>query len=280
MVQSVKTVAEVDPTCKYHYEPPFLIVSSVVEDIGLVGWNNKRWTHQDKTRREPAPRPHASGWMQAFDPHSRMYYFYNESLSITAWEEPDEQFEADATVDYYVKMGLAPPWTRSNDQSSSKKISGSVLHPRGQVVSSEPVPEPSCSIPESTAGHQTQPETDADVPFAASESPLVPASVKFSPKKKGDLQPSVERYWILRYSLFSRWSSGVCLNETSLFSVTPEVISKHHACILNGGGSVLDAFCGCGGNTIAFGHRFDKVCSAPHSIYQCQLHSLVHSYPC
>ena len=263
MVQSVKTAADVDPVCKYHFEPPFLITSHIVKDIGLVGWNNKRWTHQDKTRREPAPRPHPSGWMQAFDPDRKMYYFYNEGLGTTTWEEPDEQFEADATVNYYVKLGLAQPWTRSKEQSASKTTSKTVLCSSEQAVTPEPVPEPSCSIPETTSQPPTQPETDADVPFAADNSALVPASVKFSPAKKGDLEPNVERYWILRYSLFSRWSSGVCLNETSLFSVTPEVIAKHHACMLKGGGSVLDAFCGCGGNTIAFAQHFDKVCSAP-----------------
>lgn len=276
MVQPVHTVADVDPACKYHLEPPFLIVSHAVEDIGLVGWQNKRWTHQDKARREqPAPRAHAStGWMQAYDPDRSMYYFYKTSLSITTWEEPDEQFEADETVKYYVRLGIAPPWNQSNELSESKKKSGVTLRSHEHVVSSgEPVQQLcSESTQAAAACHQPQPVSDTPVlDSTAQSSTLVPASVRFSPAKKGELQPNVERYWITRYSLFSRWSSGVCLDETSLFSVTPEVIAKHHARMLKGGGSVLDAFCGCGGNTIALAQQFDTVRSPPCSACQCSV---------
>jgi hypothetical protein len=250
----VETAEEVDRACKYHYEHPFLIVSHVVEDIGLVGWNNKRWTHQDKVRRDPnhapASRTQASGWKQAFDPDHSKYYFYNTTLGITTWEEPGEKFDADDTVAYYVQLGIAPPWKRSIEQRSSNN-SACQSHEAVQQVDFVPVSAAACVQPDCAIADQC--------------SDFVPASEKFAPTKKGELEPNVERYWILRYSLFSRWSSGVYLDETSLFSVTPEVIAKHHARMLKGGSSVLDAFCGCGGNTIALAQCFEKVRSAPSS---------------
>jgi hypothetical protein len=82
------------------------------------------------------------------------------------------------------------------------------------------------------------------------KAPQPPPAEWFAPVRKGELPPPVERYWVARYSLFSRWSEGVCLNEKSLFSVTPEILAQHHAHMFRGAGVVLDAFCGCGGNAI------------------------------
>ncbi|XP_036345976.1 trimethylguanosine synthase [Rhagoletis pomonella] len=59
------------------------------------------------------------------------------------------------------------------------------------------------------------------------------------------------KYWRKRFSLFSRYDDGIRLDCESWFSVTPEKIAVHLAdrlsCDL-----IVDAFCGCGGNSIQF----------------------------
>jgi hypothetical protein len=278
---SVSTVQDVDPACKYHFEPPFLILHHIAEDIGLVGWNDRRWKHQDKVKRRQAPRAgHATDWRQAFDPDKGQYYFYNHTLNISTWEAPTEGFVPDDTVAYYVKAGTAQPW-----EAGATARAPVTPKPSAQIsqhdASSQSARENICAIDgvaevagpahrqaltavrdpgqAAMAQEPSQAKTAQQEPLQVACAAFMPACVRFSPKKKGDLQPEVERYWITRYSLFSRWNNGVCLNESSLFSVTPEVIAKHHARMLRGAASVLDAFCGCGGNTIQLAACLDKV---------------------
>lgn len=251
----VATVQEMVPEGDHEYYAPFLIVDHRVRDIGLVGWANNRWTHQDKAQRcKPVSSAAASGkitaapanqtaWKQAFDPDSCKYYFYNSFEGVTSWEAPSEPFTADETVEYYVRLGIAQPWLHASSRRGEQPIECIHTTPQG-----------SASTISDALGHSNIPQVETD-----KVAPLSPAHVRFSPCKKGDLPKDVERYWVLRYSLFSRWSHGVVLNEKSLFSVTPEVIAKHHAAMLRGGASVLDAFCGCGGNTIQFAATFEKV---------------------
>lgn len=67
----------------------------------------------------------------------------------------------------------------------------------------------------------------------------------------------VVKYWNQRRRLFSRFDQGIELDREGWFSVTPEQIADHVAARvaeLARGRSIvlLDAFCGCGGNAIAF----------------------------
>ena len=84
-------------------------------------------------------------------------------------------------------------------------------------------------------------------------------------QKKGNVSGGVmkplsarERYWHRRYSLFSLFDLGIQMDEESFYSVTPEVLAKHHAarCARK---VVLDACCGVGGNTIQFALVCEKV---------------------
>ena len=64
--------------------------------------------------------------------------------------------------------------------------------------------------------------------------------------------------WSQRRRLFSKFDLGIELDKESWYSVTPEAIANHHAAKLVSGkerGIVLDPFCGCGGNVIAFAAR-------------------------
>jgi trimethylguanosine synthase len=69
--------------------------------------------------------------------------------------------------------------------------------------------------------------------------------------------PKLDKYWNQRRRLFSRFDQGVQLDEEGWYSVTPEQIADHVASRLvdlcqGSNIVVLDAFCGCGGNAIAF----------------------------
>ena len=41
--------------------------------------------------------------------------------------------------------------------------------------------------------------------------------------------PSLARYWLQRYRLFSRYDEGIQLDLDGWFSATPEKIAIHHA---------------------------------------------------
>lgn len=85
-----------------------------------------------------------------------------------------------------------------------------------------------------------------------------------------------DKYWAQRRRLFSRFDRGIQLDAQGWYSVTPECIADHVATRVaelatthviphesEEGIVILDAFCGCGGNSIAFGkipsHTISKV---------------------
>lgn len=84
-----------------------------------------------------------------------------------------------------------------------------------------------------------------------------------------------DKYWAQRRRLFSRFDQGIKLDSEGWYSVTPEIIADHCAHRVaemsaamkkqhhDEGIVILDAFCGCGGNSIAFGkipsHLISKV---------------------
>lgn len=71
------------------------------------------------------------------------------------------------------------------------------------------------------------------------------------------------KYWQQRYNLFSRFNDGILMDDESWWSVTPENIAKHiaervHKSIGDGYTTVIDGFCGVGGNLIQF------ACQSPY----------------
>lgn len=67
-----------------------------------------------------------------------------------------------------------------------------------------------------------------------------------------------DKFWSQRRRLFTKFDNGIQLDRESWFSVTPEAIATHIANHLVGSKEaqiVLDPFCGCGGNAIAFALR-------------------------
>ncbi|WZZ71693.1 hypothetical protein YC2023_083063 [Brassica napus] len=63
--------------------------------------------------------------------------------------------------------------------------------------------------------------------------------------------PKINRYWIQRYDLFSRYDEGIQIDEEGWYSVTHEEIAIKHAERCRGK-VVIDCFAGVGGNTIQF----------------------------
>ena len=68
-----------------------------------------------------------------------------------------------------------------------------------------------------------------------------------------------DKYWAQRRRLFWKFDMGIQLDAEGWYSVTPEVIANHVAQRVaslasptQSGMIILDAFCGCGGNAIAF----------------------------
>lgn len=64
-----------------------------------------------------------------------------------------------------------------------------------------------------------------------------------------------DKYWSQRHRFFTRFDKGIRLDKESWYSVTPEAIANHIARHILGSRKkvvVLDPFCGCGGNAIAF----------------------------
>jgi len=66
-----------------------------------------------------------------------------------------------------------------------------------------------------------------------------------------------QNYWRQRHQIFSRYDEGVWMTDESWYSVTPECIATKIAIdmaegVPDGRSIMVDAFCGAGGNTIAF----------------------------
>ncbi|KZV66461.1 S-adenosyl-L-methionine-dependent methyltransferase [Peniophora sp. CONT] len=75
---------------------------------------------------------------------------------------------------------------------------------------------------------------------------------------ESDVPDHLRKYFAQRTRLFSRYDEGCLLDEEGWYSVTPEAIADQIAerCRC---GTVLDAFCGVGGNAIAFAKTCERV---------------------
>lgn len=71
------------------------------------------------------------------------------------------------------------------------------------------------------------------------------------------LPGNMVKYWKYRTSLFSRFHEGILMDKESWFSVTPEAVAYRLAveCATD---TILDAFCGAGGNAIQFAFTCDN----------------------
>ncbi|KAK9452126.1 RNA cap guanine-N2 methyltransferase-domain-containing protein [Limtongia smithiae] len=71
--------------------------------------------------------------------------------------------------------------------------------------------------------------------------------------QSGKFPQHLIKYWYQRKFLFSRFNEGIWMNEESWFSVTPEALAKsiaEHISRTAAPSTIIDGFCGAGGNTI------------------------------
>lgn len=82
--------------------------------------------------------------------------------------------------------------------------------------------------------------------------------VRYRPSPFG---PAYQNAWNHRYELFDRFDNGIETDAVGLYSVTPRAVARRIATPF-AGQSVVDAFCGIGGNAIAFA----EVCPVVYAI--------------
>ncbi|XP_057814107.2 uncharacterized protein LOC131028011 isoform X1 [Cryptomeria japonica] len=85
-----------------------------------------------------------------------------------------------------------------------------------------------------------------------------PSKKLLLPGRVEEMSTTIIKYWCQRYQLFSRFDEGIQLDEEGWFSVTPEVIAKHHAARC-GTDTIIDCFTGVGGNAIQFAQKSHHV---------------------
>ena len=83
-------------------------------------------------------------------------------------------------------------------------------------------------------------------------------NMKIKRKQFSEFSKENKKYWHSRHMLFSKFDCGIQLDQESWFSVTPELLARHIATRLKCR-TVIDAFCGAGGNAIQFAMVCDKV---------------------
>lgn len=69
-------------------------------------------------------------------------------------------------------------------------------------------------------------------------------------KKDINFNSPLDRYWDKRYFLFEKFDEGIKLDEESWYSVTPEAVAYYVSAKVNVKGTIVDAFCGAGGDAI------------------------------
>ncbi|CAL5046482.1 unnamed protein product [Urochloa decumbens] len=75
------------------------------------------------------------------------------------------------------------------------------------------------------------------------------------PARDPDAAVAAGKYWAHRHSLFSLYDRGVRMDAEGWYSATPESIAASQAARAAPGDLVVDAFAGCGGNSIQFAAR-------------------------
>lgn len=220
-------------------------------------------------------------WHQAMDPETGLPYYYCVALNISQWEPP---------ACGYVPLPLLPhvnmPLPFSGKQFSLNEMHRTIDEkdedPESRTALEQQTPylvtQRMCTtglLPEMPlrpiATHTRFLEDGtAEISSEAKEALVLPVYEDLermeqiessfydtsSKQLSNKVPPRLFKYWLQRYSLFSRYDQGIAMDYDSWFSVTPEVIAWHQAkrarrcfdqsCV------VVDAFAGAGGNAIQF----------------------------
>lgn len=74
-----------------------------------------------------------------------------------------------------------------------------------------------------------------------------------------EFNSEIDRYWDKRYFLFERFDQGIKLDEQSWYSVTPQAVADYISSKVNVKSTILDAFCGAGGDALKLAMVCDRV---------------------
>ncbi|PKU69134.1 trimethylguanosine synthase [Dendrobium catenatum] len=206
------------------------------------------------------------GWRVIWDPFYKSNYFVNVKTLESTWYPPpglDEYaFPCSDLSRKETDVDAAEKDTGSEHSCGFSVVTDSLLENEGDSHFTGEQPVKISAKMEAEIGFYSQyaivGNGNSNVQLS-----LYPSNVTDDVKEKLQerteyLSDSLVKYWRQRYSLFSRFDYGIKMDEESWFSVTPELIAKHHA-VRCGSGTIIDCFTGVGGNAIQFAMRSNHV---------------------
>lgn len=223
----------------------------------------------DNGASEISTTAHQGVWRQARDPATGLPYYYCEALHVSQWDPPASGYIP--MPDVYIpntggQLNLNKAYSGEGEDSEANIATDQGLNVTHRMYTTGMLPQ----IPEKTTAKHTRFLDDGSAVCSDAEGGLTPcfrdqesmeqieSSFYDEPSRRpsNKVPPSLFKYWLKRYSLFSRYDQGILMDYDSWFSVTPEVIAWHqakrarqcfdHSCV------VVDAFAGAGGNAIQF----------------------------
>ncbi|XP_055908311.1 trimethylguanosine synthase [Eupeodes corollae] len=185
--------------------------------------------------------------------HQHHYNFYRlpseevllDDLSAYPLEEDENELEYLDQTEQLQALGLPTSFGGSNSKYHKNRL---------QDLSSD-----SLSEEETEEDHEMAPvhQTSSQKPAPTIKKKKKNRKLKKIPKFIVE-DKSLRSYWHKRFSLFSRFDEGIKLDRESWFSVTPEKVAIHMADRLRCD-TIIDAFCGSGGNSIQFARTCNRV---------------------
>ncbi|KAL0917461.1 hypothetical protein M5K25_012523 [Dendrobium thyrsiflorum] len=205
-------------------------------------------------------------WRVIWDPFYKSNYFVNvETLESTWYPPPGLEEYAFPCSDLSRKetdVGAAEKDTGSEHSCGFSVVTDSLLENEGDFHFTDEQPVKISAKMEAEmdfyAHYTIVGNGNSNVQLSLYPSNAT-ADVKEKVQERTEyISDSLVKYWRQRYSLFSRFDYGIKMDEESWFSVTPELIAKHHA-FRCGPGTIIDCFTGVGGNAIQFAMRSNHV---------------------
>ncbi|KAL3617920.1 hypothetical protein CASFOL_038241 [Castilleja foliolosa] len=182
-----------------------------------------------------------SNMVAYWDDFYKRTYFYNVETGESTWDPPPkmEHLARDNVADEQIYIGLV-------EQTDLRK-SDEVQESRNDDVTLENgLSADNVSVKRKKKARKTKSNRKLSIKNEDFQGYLQ------------EITPSICKYWCQRYLLFSRFDYGIQMDEEGWFSVTPEILAKHHA-VRCGNGTIVDFFTGVGGNAIQFAQRSKHV---------------------
>lgn len=197
-------------------------------------------------------------WYQAYDTNYSCYYYYNCGLDTTQWEVPDQPYVPLSNCDEHciTKRKIQTPDledTAPCNQEPMQGVTSEGPEDHGLVDRTRQDDVDSVTRQQCSAQEHRDPLSTADEPPSS-----VAVDNTTAARVRSSMPRQVFKYWLQRYSLFSRYDDGIKLDTAGWFSATPECLAEHQAQRCRSS-VIIDAFTGVGGNAIQFARYCDRV---------------------